>query len=175
MQEILSESLELPTPEQGFSGRKTAEIVGITYRQLDYWARTDLLVPSLAEARGSGSRRLYSYRDLLELKIIKTLLDAGLKLESVRQAFDYMREHLIEDITSANLVISGRTSVLVRSGEELIDVLQKGQGVLNVLPLAGVKEEVDARIVEFRPAGTPATEISAVATEAPAVSVAAGL
>ena len=86
-----------------------------------------------------------------------------------------MREHLIEDITSANLVISGRTSVLVRSGEELIDVLQKGQGVLNVLPLAGVKEEVDARIVEFRPAGTPVTEISAVATEAPAVSVAAGL
>src|SRR4051812_2546441 len=80
--------------EQGFSGRKTAEVVGISYRQLDYWARTDLVTPSLAEARGSGSRRLYSYRDLLELKVIKTLLDAGLKLESVRQVFTYMREHL---------------------------------------------------------------------------------
>ena len=95
-------------PEQvGFSGRKTAEVVGISYRQLDYWARTDLVRPSLAEARGSGSRRLYSYRDLLELKVIKTLLDAGLKLESVRQVFSYMREQLGEDISSANLVISG--------------------------------------------------------------------
>ena len=175
MDEIISEALELPTQEQGFSGRKTAEIVGITYRQLDYWARTDLLVPSLAEARGSGSRRLYSYRDLLELKIIKTLLDAGLKLESVRQAFDYMREHLIEDITTANLVISGKTSVLVRSGEELIDVLQQGQGVLNVLPLAGVKEEVDARIVEFRPPATASDLAVTEATQAQTVSVAAGL
>ncbi len=137
--------------DMGFSGRRTAEIVGITYRQLDYWARTDLVKPSLADARGSGSRRLYSYRDLLELKVIKTLLDAGLKLESVRQVFSYMRQNLGEDITAANLVISGTTSVLVRSGEELIDVLQRGQGVLNVLPLAGVKEEIDARIVEFPP------------------------
>ena len=140
-------------PEQvGFSGRKTAEVVGISYRQLDYWARTDLVRPSLAEARGSGSRRLYSYRDLLELKVIKTLLDAGIKLESVRRVFTYMREQLGEDISSANLVISGSTSVLVRSGEELIDVLQQGQGVLNVLPLAGVKDEIDARILELRPA-----------------------
>jgi DNA-binding transcriptional MerR regulator len=138
--------------EQGFSGRKTAEVVGISYRQLDYWARTGLVTPSLAEARGSGSRRSYSYRDLLELKVIKTLLDAGLKLESVRKVFTYMREHLGEDVSSANLVISGTSSVLVRSGEELIDVLQQGQGVLNVLPLAGVKEEIDARIVELRPA-----------------------
>ncbi len=175
MDQILSESLEVPSQEQGFSGRKTAEIVGITYRQLDYWARTDLLVPSLAEARGSGSRRLYSYRDLLELKIIKTLLDAGLKLESVRQAFDYMREHLIEDITTANLVISGRTSVLVRSGEELIDVLQKGQGVLNVLPLAGVKEEVDARIVEFRPLLASVVPESRTTAQATVGSVVAGL
>lgn len=138
-------------PEVGFSGRRTAEIVGITYRQLDYWARTDLVTPSLAQARGSGTRRQYSYRDLLELKAIKTLLDSGLKLESVRQVFDYMRENLGADISSANLVISGNKSVLVRSGEELVDVLRKGQGVLNVLPLAGVKEEIDAKIVELFP------------------------
>ena len=67
--------------EQGFSGTRTAEIVGISYRQLDYWARTDLVRPSLADASGSGTRRAYSYRDLLELKIIKNLLDAGIKLE----------------------------------------------------------------------------------------------
>jgi DNA-binding transcriptional MerR regulator len=136
---------------QGFSGRRTAEIVGISYRQLDYWARTDLVRPSLADAAGSGSRRSYSYRDLLELKVIKELLDAGLKLESVRQVFAYVREQLGEDITSANIVISGKKSVLVNTGEDLIDVLKQGQGVLNVLPLAGVKDEIDARIVELFP------------------------
>ena len=82
----------------GFSGRRTAEIVGITYRQLDYWARTDLVRPSLVDAAGSGSRRLYSYSDLLELKIVKSLLDAGLKLESVREVFSFMRTQLEADI-----------------------------------------------------------------------------
>jgi DNA-binding transcriptional MerR regulator len=153
------DGLDAPAEQVGYSGRKAAEVVGISYRQLDYWARTDLVRPSLAEARGSGSRRLYSYRDLLELKVIKTLLDAGLKLESVRQVFNYMREQLGEDISSANLVISGKSSVLVRSGEELIDVLQQGQGVLNVLALSGVKDEIDARILELRPSLSPVEEI----------------
>ncbi len=160
MDDVTSQQLSLddqPQPEQvGFSGRRTAEVVGISYRQLDYWARTDLVTPSLAEARGSGSRRLYSYRDLLELKVIKTLLDAGIKLESVRKVFSYMRDQLGEDISAANLVISGSSSVLVRSGEELIDVVQQGQGVLNVLPLSGVKDEIDARILELRPAAESA-------------------
>ena len=137
--------------EQGFSGKRTAEIVDITYRQLDYWARTDLVKPSLAQATGSGSRRQYSYRDLLELKVIQSLLDAGIRLEQVRKVFTYMRDQLGEDVASANLVIDGSNSVLVNTGEELIDLLQNGQGVLNVLPLAGVKEEVDARIVSLYP------------------------
>lgn len=137
--------------EASFSGKRTAEIVGITYRQLDYWARTDLLRPSVSDAHGSGSRRRYSYKDLLELKAIKTLLDAGIKLESVREVFSYMREQMGEDIASANLVIHGTTSVLTRSGEELIDLVRRGQGVLNVLPLAGIKDEVDAKIVELQP------------------------
>jgi DNA-binding transcriptional MerR regulator len=135
----------------GFSGKRAAEIVGISYRQLDYWARTDLVRPSLAEAQGSGSRRRYSYRDLLELKVVKTLLDAGIRLESIRDAFSFLREHLGGDVASANLVISGTSSVLARTGEELIDVLRKGQGVLNVLPLADVKDQVDAAIVQLRP------------------------
>ena len=80
--------------EAGYSGTQAAKIVGITYRQLDYWARTDLVRPSLAEATGSGSRRRYSYRDLLELRVIKTLLDAGIRLESVREVFTYLRQHV---------------------------------------------------------------------------------
>lgn len=131
---------------EGFSGTQAAKVVGISYRQLDYWARTDLIRPSLSDAAGSGSRRRYSYKDLLELRVIKTLLDAGIKLESVRQVFEYLREHVREDIASAHLVISGNSVVLAK-GDELIDVLNRGQGVLNVLSLAGVKDEVDAQLV----------------------------
>ena len=131
---------------EGFSGTQAANVVGITYRQLDYWARTDLIRPSLSDAAGSGSRRRYSYQDLLELRVIKTLLDAGIKLESVREVFEYLREHVDADIASAHLVINGH-SVVLAQGDELIDVLQNGQGVLNVLSLAGVKDEVDAQLV----------------------------
>lgn len=140
-----------PAPEEGFGGKRAAEIVGITYRQLDYWARTDLVRPSLVDASGSGSRRLYSYRDLLELKVVKDLRDAGIRLEAVRDVFSYLRENLGEEIVTANLVITGSQVVLVRSGEEIVDLLNKGQGVLNILPLAGVIDELDAAIVELRP------------------------
>lgn len=136
--------------EQGFSGTKAAQVVGISYRQLDYWARTNLVRPSLADASGSGTRRMYSYRDLLELKVIKNLLDAGIRLESVRDVFDYLRTHLNEDIVSAHLVIDG-AQVILCDGEELIDVVRRGQGVLNVLPLARVKDDVDARLITLRP------------------------
>ena len=135
---------------EGFSGKRTAELVGITYRQLDYWARTDLVRPSLADAAGSGSRRRYSYQDLLELKVIKTLLDAGIRLEMVRDVFAYLRENLGADVASANLVISGASPLLV-SGDEIIDLIQQCQGVLNVLTLAGVKQELDDAIVELFP------------------------
>lgn len=150
----------------GFSGKKAAEVVGITYRQLDYWARTDLIRPSLADAAGSGSRRKYSYKDLLELKVIKRLLDAGIKLESIRDAFDYLREQLGEDVASAHLVISGTSAVLVREGE-LVDVVNRyqGQGVLNLLPMDGVLEELDAAVAHFSP-----TDAVADLDETPAVA-----
>ncbi len=136
----------------GFSGREAADIVGITYRQLDYWARTDLIRPSLADAKGSGSRRRYSYRDLIELKMVKTLIDAGQRLDRVRKAFDYLRD-IGDDLTSVRLVIAGDSVVLVRDGGELLDVVNKyqGQGVLNFLALDGLVEQVDAAIVDFRP------------------------
>ena len=126
-------------------------IVGITYRQLDYWARTDLLKPSISEAKGSGTQRRYSYRDLLELKVIKRLLDAGISLQSARVAIGYLRQNLGEDVATANLVISGADSVLAKSGEELIDLVRNGQGVLNIVPIAGVKDELDAKITELHP------------------------
>ena len=135
--------------ETTYSGRKAADIVGITYRQLDYWARTNLVRPSAVDAAGSGSRRQYTYRDLLELKIVKKLRDAGINLQSVRDVFAYLRDHVDSDVASAHLVISG-SSVVLCDGDQLVDVLRGGQGVLNILPLAGVREEVDATIVDLR-------------------------
>lgn len=138
--------------DNGYSGKQAAEVVGISYRQLDYWARTDLIRPTLADARGSGSRRRYSYRDLVELKLVKTLLDQGFRLDQVRAAFAYLRDRLGEDIPSAKLIIAGKSAVLVRE-DELIDVVNRytGQGVLNLnlVDLDGVRGEVDAAILGF--------------------------
>jgi DNA-binding transcriptional MerR regulator len=135
----------------GFSGTRTAEVVGITYRQLDYWARTDLVRPDITDAKGSGTRRLYSYRNLLELKIIKQLLDAGIRLEVVRDVFTELRARLGDDLTSAKLVISGSSAMLALDDGELIDLVHRGQGVLNILALGSVQEEVDASISQLRP------------------------
>lgn len=133
----------------GFSGTKAASVVGISYRQLDYWARTDLIRPSLTDAAGSGSRRMYSYRDLLELRVIKSLLDAGIKLESVRKAFTYLRDQADTDIATATLVISGN-DVLLCDGEMLIDIVRRGgQGVLNVLAIGSVKTDLDASLLQL--------------------------
>lgn len=136
-----------------FSGSQASQIVGITYRRLDYWARTDLVRPSGTDATGSGSRRRYTYRDLLELRVIKNLLDAGIRLEQIRVVFVYMREHVETEIAAAHIVICGE-SVVLCDGDEIIDVLRHGQGVLNVLPISGVRDEVDKGIVVIRAALT---------------------
>jgi len=138
------------TPEvEGFRGPQVCALVGITYRQLDYWARTGLLRPSMAEARGSGTKRVYAYRDLLELKVIKQLLDAGVSLQSARRAVDCLREDLGTDLASANLVLTGTRSVLAKSNGEVVDLLAGGQGVFNIVPMSGLVDELQAAIVQL--------------------------
>ncbi len=131
-----------------FSSPQTIEIVGITYRQLDYWTRTGLVVSTAQEAEGSGSRRRYSYNDLLELKLIKRLLDEGIALQRVREVFDYLRDELGEEVASADLVINGNKSLLVRTDEQILDALRQGQGAL-YLRMEGLIEEVDAAVREL--------------------------
>jgi DNA-binding transcriptional MerR regulator len=142
--------------EEGYRGPQVCSIVGITYRQLDYWARTDLLRPSISEARGSGSQRRYSYRDLLHLKVIKRLLDSGISLQQARRALEVLST-TGDDMATANLVIEEGRSVLARSGEEIIDLLRGGQGVLNIVPMAPVYSELTAAITGLRDAA-PAEE-----------------
>ena len=154
----------------GYRGPQVCSIVGITYRQLDYWARTDLLHPSISQARGSGSQRVYSYSDLLQLKVIKRLLDSGVSLQAARRAIECLRSSG-EELSTANLVIDDRRSVLAHTGEEIIDLLRGGQTVLNIVPLGGLVSELEAAITGLglpaRPA--PATgEADAAAPRAEA-------
>ena len=145
-----------PAPDQiGFRGPQVCKIVGITYRQLDYWARTDLLRPSMADAQGSGSQRLYSYHDVLCLKVIKKFLDAGLALPAARRAVECLRESG-DGHAAANIVLSDASSVLANDNDELIDLVKGGQGVLNIFPMAGVVDELKAAIVDLGDSVTPA-------------------
>ena len=134
--------------EEGYRGPQVCSIVGITYRQLDYWARTGLLHPSISEATGSGSQRRYSYTDLVQLKVIKRLLDAGLSLQAARKAIACLRSSG-DDLATANLVIDDGRSVLAYSGEEIIDLLQGGQTVLNIVPLGRVMSELETAITDL--------------------------
>jgi DNA-binding transcriptional MerR regulator len=159
--------VEEQTPE-GFRGPQVCTLIGITYRQLDYWARTGLLRPSIADARGSGTQRRYSYHDVLELKVIKQLLDAGISLQRARRAVECMRDGMGGDLAATNLVLVGTDSVLAHSDGEVVDLLKGGQGVLNIVPLSGVVEELNADIlrIESETQRAPVVGIPQVAAEA---------
>jgi DNA-binding transcriptional MerR regulator len=154
-------------PQEGYRGPQVCKIVGITYRQLDHWDRTGLKSPSLEQAKGSGTQRLYSYQDVVELRIIKHLLDAGVTLQRARKAIDFLRESG-DDVASASLVLGAAGSVLVRDDEELLDLLRGGQRVFNIVALSGVKGDVDAAIVQIVGGESGhAPDTTATAEEAP--------
>ena len=161
-----------PVPDvDGFRGPQVCGLIGITYRQLDYWARTGLLRPSIADARGSGTQRVYSYTDVVELKVIKQLLDAGISLQRARRAVECLRDGLGADLASSNLVLVGSDSVLAHSDGEVVDLLKGGQGVLNIVPLSGVLEELDAAILKIerhrkRAAAPPPARLGTAVREA---------
>ena len=123
-----------PAPaEPGYRGPTVCRLVGISYRQLDYWARTGLVTPSVRAADGSGSQRLYSFTDLVELRIIKRLLDAGVSLQRIREAIRYLRkESSGRPLTDVTLMSDGRRIFACTSGEEVVDVLSHGQAVFGI-------------------------------------------
>ncbi len=141
-----------PGRAEGFSGPTVCRLTGVTYRQLDYWARTGLVTPSIAAARGSGSKRAYAYSDLLEVKVIKSLLVSGLSLARARQAVECLRTSLGADLGSASLVLSDTKTVLAQSDGELVDLLRGGQGVFNIVPLGGVVAELTSTLDQISPA-----------------------
>ena len=116
----------------GYRVPEVCKLVGISYRQLDYWARTGLVTPSVREAGGSGTQRLYSFRDLVQLKVIKKLLDAGVSLQNVRKAVVYLRQHLGTEPSSVTLMSDGARIYACESEDEIIDLVKRGQGVFAI-------------------------------------------
>lgn len=120
------------TPEIGYRGATACVAAGITYRQLDYWARTELVAPSIKSAAGSGTQRLYSFRDILVLKIVKRLLDTGVSLQNIRTAVEHLRSRGVADFESMTLMSDGVSIYECGSPDEIIDLLQGGQGVFGI-------------------------------------------
>ena len=118
--------------EIGYRGATACSAAGISYRQLDYWARTGLVEPSIRSASGSGTQRLYGFRDILVLKIVKRLLDAGVSLQNIRTAVDHLRSRGVTELERITLMSDGASIYECASPDEIIDLLQGGQGVFGI-------------------------------------------
>jgi len=138
-----------PMPEDvGFRGPIACSAAGITYRQLDYWARTGLVEPSVRSARGSGSQRLYGFRDILVLKVVKRLLDTGISLQQIRSAVEFLRGRGSADLARVTLMSDGVSVYACTSPDEVVDLLQGGQGVFGIA-LGRVWQEVEGSLAEL--------------------------
>lgn len=138
-----------PLPsDTGYRGPTACNAAGITYRQLDYWARTGLIEPTVRGAKGSGSQRLYSFQDILLLKVVKRLLDAGISLQQIRTAVQHLRERGTEDLTRVTLMSDGVSVYECTSNDEIIDLLQGGQGVFGIA-IGGVWQEIEGTLAEL--------------------------
>jgi DNA-binding transcriptional MerR regulator len=157
--------------ELGYRGVTACNAVTISYRQLDYWARTGLVVPSVRDASGSGTQRLYSFRDMVVLKVVKRLLDAGVSLQNIRKAIDALRSRGAEDLAQITLISDGTTVYECRSPEEVVDLLQGGQGVFGIA-ISGAFKEIQGSLAQL-PA-EPAIAVEPASVAPPAATASAG-
>jgi DNA-binding transcriptional MerR regulator len=137
-----------PAEGVGYRGPTACSAAGITYRQLDYWARTGLVEPSVRPAHGSGTQRLYSFRDILMLKVVKRLLDTGVSLQNIRTAVAHLRERGVADLTQITLMSDGATVYECTSPDEVVDLVQGGQGVFGIA-VGRVVREVEGSLAEL--------------------------
>lgn len=156
----------LPRPNvNGYKGNTAARAAGISYRQLDYWARTGLVEPTVRSAKGSGSQRLYGFRDILVLKLVKRLLDTGISLQQIRTAIAQLHEAGVLDLSQTTLMSDGSSVYLCTSNDEVIDLVSRGQGVFGIA-VGKVLREVESSLVsmdEHRETGVLATEVDELA------------
>ena len=137
---------EISNSDIGYRGATACVAAGITYRQLDYWARTGLVEPSIKPATGSGSQRLYDFRDILVLKIVKRLLDTGVSLQNIRSAVEHLRDRGVADLEAITLMSDGASIYECTSADDIIDLLQGGQGVFGIA-IGRVWSEVEGSLL----------------------------
>jgi DNA-binding transcriptional MerR regulator len=148
----------------GYRGPVACSAAGITYRQLDYWARTGLVIPSVRSAAGSGTQRLYSFRDILILRIVKRLIDTGVSLPNIRAAVDHLADRSGEDLASLTIMSDGASIYECRSADEVVDLVRGGQGVFGIA-VGSVWREVEGTLATL-PGESPEGEDTGVATPA---------
>jgi len=151
-QEALFTDVDVRSPVSdeliGYRGPTACNAAGITYRQLDYWARTKLVEPSIRAAAGSGTQRLYSFKDILVLKVVKRLLDTGVSLQNIRTAVEHLRARGVQDLAQITLLSDGTTVYECTSPEEVVDLLQGGQGVFGIA-VSGALRELTGSLAEL--------------------------
>jgi DNA-binding transcriptional MerR regulator len=145
---LFDDQLAPLSDDVGYRGQTACAAAGISYRQLDYWARTGLVEPSVRPARGSGSQRLYGFRDILVLRVVKRLLDTGISLQQIRAAVAYLREHGAADVAQITLMSDGASVYACTSPDEVVDLLQGGQGVFGIA-LGRVWQEVEGTLADL--------------------------
>jgi len=151
-QEALFTEVDVHSPVSdeliGYRGPTACGAAGITYRQLDYWARTKLVEPSIRAAAGSGTQRLYSFKDILVLKVVKRLLDTGVSLQNIRTAVEHLRAWGVRDLAQITLLSDGTTVYECTSPEEIVDLLANGQGVFGIA-VSGALRELAGSLAQF--------------------------
>jgi DNA-binding transcriptional MerR regulator len=162
---LFTDDLPVLPEGAGYRGTTACGAAGITYRQLDYWARTGLVQPSVRSATGSGSQRLYSFRDILVLKIVKRLLDTGVSLQQIRTAVEHLRERGVDDLAQITLMSDGASVYECTSADEVIDLVQGGQGVFGIA-VGQVWREVEGDLAKL-PSERPDGDLPAVPTDHP--------
>jgi DNA-binding transcriptional MerR regulator len=145
---LFDDGLPRPNQDGGFKGATAAKAAGISYRQLDYWARTGLVEPTVRGAQGSGSQRLYGFRDILVLKLVKRLLDTGISLQQIRTAIGQLHDAGVHDLSKTTLMSDGASVYLCTSNDEVIDLVSRGQGVFGIA-VGKVLREVETSLVDM--------------------------
>ena len=163
---LFTDDLPVLPEDMGYRGPTACSAAGITYRQLDYWARTGLVEPSIRSAAGSGSQRLYSFRDILVLKVVKRLLDTGVSLQNIRTAVSHLRERGVDDLAQITLMSDGASVYECTSADEVVDLVQGGQGVFGIA-VGRVWREVEGSLAEM-PGERAGDETEPAATGDPA-------
>ncbi|WP_217132656.1 MerR family transcriptional regulator [Leucobacter chinensis] len=145
---LFDDGLPKPDTDGGYKGAVAARAAGISYRQLDYWARTGLVEPTVRGAAGSGTQRLYSFRDILVLKLVKRLLDTGISLQQIRTAIEQLHASGVSDLAEVTLMSDGAGVYLCVSPDEVIDLMSQGQGVFGIA-VGKVLQEVSTTLVDL--------------------------